>query len=286
MNRLILSSQGFHGRSGGAGRGGVRYVPPPPPDTVLRAPGRLVLSVEDEVLIRAARRSVVAMLAAAAPSLGAHTSVSIGVGVANDPVVTPSVTMTSGSLILANVARGNLANFTGLSGATPHDNKGNPNYTQVGVTEAYSPPNNASATVLYKLVGGTGGSGYQVSAAQGLNGGGNIDEVTILLCEILGGSVVQDFAWNEDTTSHSTTSGSVTTTGPALLVAMWWGESSSSFTSASVSSGWTVIETVTGGPSNIQAAMAVQQVSGAGTYSITWTASPAQGAQMWVAAVQ
>jgi hypothetical protein len=221
-----------------------------------------------------------------APALGVHTNAFIPVGTLNDPLVTSSVTRTSGSLMLAGVAHGNISNFS-ITGAAPQDNKGNPAYTQVGSTEAYASPNQASGTGLYKLVSGTGGSGYHISVAQGLNGGGNNDEVTILLAEIIGGTVVQDFAWNQDAVAHPTTSSSVTTTGPATLVAFWWG-GGASFTSMAVDSGWTVIEThtVASGLSEIQAAMAVRQVSDPGTYNITWTATPAQSAEMWIAAVQ
>jgi hypothetical protein len=32
--------------------------------------------------------------------------------------------------------------------------------------------------------------------------------------------------------------------------------------------------------------VAVRQVSAAGTYNVTWTSTPIQGAQLWLAAVQ
>jgi hypothetical protein len=215
-----------------------------------------------------------------------HASRGIGFTVANDPVVTPAMTtQASGSLLVACVGRGNISNFT-LPSAAPQDNKGNSAYSQVGVTKAYGPPFGGSGTALYSLASAIGGSGYQISVPQGVNGG-NDDEVTSLVTEVIGGTSVHDFAWNEDQTAAPTTSASVTTTGPAVLVAFWWGEDGTTFTSASVSAGWNVVESFPVPAGNaIQAAMAVRVVSSPGTYNITWTATPAQGAQMWIVAVQ
>jgi hypothetical protein len=248
MNRPILATAGFAGRAGGRRGAGGRSAS-----------------------------------ASSAPSLGAHVKATVAVGTPNDPLTTASVTTTPGSLLLMNVGRGHLANF-GIAGATPHDNKSNPNYTKIGATEPYALfPD--SATALYSLAGGAAGAGYQVSVAQGLNGSSNNDEITMFLAEVLGGSVVQDFTWNEVTSAGPTTSGNVTTTGPALLVAFWWGEDTS-LSSISVDASWTIIEQQLLASSNIQGAMAVRVVSAPGTYNATWTASPAQAAQMWVAAVQ
>ena len=36
----------------------------------------------------------------------------------------------------------------------------------------------------------------------------------------------------------------------------------------------------------VQCAVAVRQVSAAGTYNVTWTSTPTQGAQLWIVAVQ
>ena len=36
----------------------------------------------------------------------------------------------------------------------------------------------------------------------------------------------------------------------------------------------------------VQCAVATKDVSAAGTYDVTWAATPAQGAQMWLVAVQ
>lgn len=219
------------------------------------------------------------------PTVGAHASRGINFTVSNDPVVTPAITTQSGSLFVACVGRGNISNFT-LPSAAPQDNKGNPAYSQVGVTEAYGPPFTTSGTALYSLAHALGGAGYQISVPQGLQSG-SPDEVTSLVVEVVGGTNIHDFAWNEDQSAAPTTSASVTTTGPAVLVAFWWGEDPATFTSAAVSSGWTVIESFPVPASNaVQAAMAVRQVLVPGTYNITWTATPAQGAQMWIVAVQ
>jgi hypothetical protein len=253
MNRVILASPSFHGRAAGSGRRGGGFGRPIAPAT--------------------------------APALGAHASAAVAVGDTNNPLTTGAITTQAG-LMLACVARGNILNFSGLSGATPQDNKGNPAYTQVGSTEAYAPPFDVSGTALYKLVGGSGGSGYQVSVAQGQQADLNKDEVDLFLIEILNGSVVQDFTWNEVTSAGPTTTGNVTTTGPALLVSFWFGESSSLTTSATPDSGFSLLEFQALSSSAIQGAMAAKQVSSPGTYNVTWTAAPTQGAQMWIVAVQ
>jgi hypothetical protein len=47
-----------------------------------------------------------------------------------------------------------------------------------------------------------------------------------------------------------------------------------------------VIDVVIVPGSAIQCAVAVKAVTAAGTYNVTWTATPVQGAQMWIVAVQ
>jgi hypothetical protein len=51
-------------------------------------------------------------------------------------------------------------------------------------------------------------------------------------------------------------------------------------------SGFTVVDSVLASGALVQCAVAVRQVSAAGTYNVTWAATPAQGAQLWIVAVQ
>jgi hypothetical protein len=54
-----------------------------------------------------------------------------------------------------------------------------------------------------------------------------------------------------------------------------------------VNAGWTVLDHTSSLASNhVQSASAYRVVTGAGTYSINWTPSTAQGAQLWIVAMQ
>lgn len=86
------------------------------------------------------------------------------------------------------------------------------------------------------------------------------------------------------------TSSSVTTTGPATLVAFWWGAGPTSWGDvvASVNNGFTIIDGygIDNPNGELQAEMAYKTVAGAGTYDVTWTYKPVQGAILWLVAVQ
>src|SRR5262249_1063000 len=97
------------------------------------------------------------------------------------------------------------------------------------------------------------------------------------------GTKIQAVAWNEVTAPGTLTSRSVTTTGPATLIAFWWGDGFPDTTSQSATpnNGFTPIDTNAEQlHSFVQCAVAVRNVSTAGTYNVTWTATPEQGAQM------
>lgn len=95
------------------------------------------------------------------------------------------------------------------------------------------------------------------------------------------------------------TSPSISVEGEALLVAYWWGSSpvfppfengvGAPFT-AVPNNGFTVVRSylVNNEFGEVQGAMAVLQVppGGAGTYNVTWTHSPAQGAQLRMVAIE
>ena len=83
------------------------------------------------------------------------------------------------------------------------------------------------------------------------------------------------------------TSQSVVTTGPALLVAWWWGDADlNNHKTAVPDNGFAVIDSVLASGELVQCAVATRRVSAVGTYNVTWTATPRQGAQLWIAAVQ
>jgi hypothetical protein len=84
------------------------------------------------------------------------------------------------------------------------------------------------------------------------------------------------------------TSGRVTTTGPAVLVAMWWGDGGVKRMTAVPNNGFAVIDSFLKLPDNsgVQCAVAFKQVSAAGSYDVSWTGVPVQGAILWLFAFQ
>ena len=184
-------------------------------------------------------------------------------------------TRTSGSTLLACVGRGLLA-----AGA-PTDNAGNA-FTQLDVAHTYTlwP---SSGTALYACAQARGMAGHAVTVAKPKV----TDETTLSVVEIANGGVLRDVRWREVLSGQPLTSASVTTTGPALLVAWWWGDAGVDLDKTAVpDNGFTVIDSVLASGALVQCAVAVRQVGAAGTYNLTWTSTPRQGAQLWLAAVQ
>ena len=95
------------------------------------------------------------------------------------------------------------------------------------------------------------------------------------------------FRSNEALSGQPTTSLSVTTTGPATLVAFWWGDAGTNSNKTAVpNNGFVVIDSILQSGALVQCAVAAKEVAAAGTYNVTWTATPQQGAQLWLVAVQ
>ena len=197
----------------------------------------------------------------------------------------PRTTQASGSTIIVSVGRGD---NTLLS--APTDNKGNSPYRQIDTMHAYSLYPD-SGTALYAFSSAAGGAGFQVTTNAGRavagSNKGRVDEITIAAVEVVEGTHVQAFAWNEDLTPPNT-SDSVTTTGPATLIAFWWGDGfPHTPQKATPGDGFDRIDTnAYETDSFVQCAVAAKNVSAAGTYSVTWTSDPDQGAQLWLVAVQ
>jgi len=83
-------------------------------------------------------------------------------------------------------------------------------------------------------------------------------------------------------------SASVTVSGPALLISVWGGDgdASTSDQSAAPDGAWTMIGSAfIGNMAYIQCAVAVRQVSAAGTYTCGWTPTLNQGAIIGVVAI-
>ena len=212
----------------------------------------------------------------AAPALGGHVIAFNRDGVTSSSLSASGMTTrTSGSTLLACVGRGLLA--AGL----PTDNAGNA-FVQVGVAHTYTLwPN--SGTALYACAQARGMAGHAVTVAKPKV----TDETTLTVVEITDGGSVRDAQWREVLSGQPLTSASVTTTGPALLVAWWWGDAGVDLDkTAAPNNGFTVIDSVLASGALVQCAVAVRQVSAAGSYNVTWASTPQQGAQLWLAAVQ
>jgi hypothetical protein len=187
----------------------------------------------------------------------------------------PMSTQASGSLIIVAQGRGAFSAF-----APPTDNKGNAPYQALDIARKYTNYPD-SGTALYVFPNAQGGSGHIISATTP-----STDEITLIAVEVKGGTV-KDVSWNEALKGTPTRSKKVTTTGPATLIAFWWGDAPPpSVKTAVPNNGFTVINSVLEEGELVQSAVAVKEVTAAGDYDVTWTATPAQGAQLWLIAVQ
>jgi len=213
------------------------------------------------------------------PGLGAHALRYYGLSTSQaTSIKTPMATQPSGSTIVVSVGRGKLDLF-----ALPTDNKGNA-YQQVDVNHNYT-HYNTSGTALYTLTSANGGRDFAVSASTA-----DEDEITLAAVEVIEGTQIQDYAWNEVVQPEApvpVTSKSVTTTGPATLVAFWWGDAPEPNDKTAVpNNGFKVVDSVLKSGALVQCAVAVKNVTDPGTYDVTWKATPVQGAQLWLIAVQ
>jgi hypothetical protein len=188
----------------------------------------------------------------------------------------PMTTRASGSTIVVSVGRGDATGF-----ATPTDNQGNAPYAQLGTVHRYANwP--GSGTAAYAATGVSGGAGHVVTTTTPYD-----DELTMAVVEVVDGGTVVDQQWNEVLAPGPLRSRTVTTTGPATLVAFWWGDAGAEGEkTASPGDGFTVTDAILEEGSLVQCAAAVKRVDAAGTYDVTWTATPVQGAQLWLIAIQ
>lgn len=211
--------------------------------------------------------------------LGAHTLLKVGEGDGVNPAMTsPITTQASGSsLIVFN--GGYTGNLT-----TPSDTYSNA-WTQVGIPVFYNGYSEAFAATGYVSLAARGGANHTVSIAKPFRSNG---EISLPFIEIVNAGVLHDVAQNYPASGLTLTSGSVTTTGPAMLVALWWGDGGVKDMTAVPNNGFTIIDSFLHLPDNsgVQCAVAVRQVNAAGTYNVTWTDNPSQGAILWLFSFQ
>jgi hypothetical protein len=193
-------------------------------------------------------------------------------------VTTPVITRPHGSLLL--VLNGG---WTGNS-ATPVDSYAN-TWAQVGHTTLYRGYQDRFAVSAYLARDAIGGPGHTVSIVKQASATG---EMSVPFVEIRDARVLQDFSQSYPAAAFTVTSGEVTTTGPATLVAVWWGDGPVKRMMAIPHDGFSTIDRFVMLPdtSGVQCAVAVRQVHAAGTYDVSWTAYPVQGAILWLFAFQ
>lgn len=214
-----------------------------------------------------------------AASLGAHTLAWLACG-SNGPITTsPITTQSSNSTLLAWVARGNISDFT--ASTIPTDNKGNV-LSMIGTVHDYTPYWANSGEAMYQITSANGGANHIFTAPLP-----TADEVTMAVVEVKNGGVIADAQWVKTVGSAPNTSANVTVNGPATLVALWAGDGADVNMTAVPDNGFTVIDSqLVNTTCAIQTVVAVKEVTVAGTYNVTWTASPVQGAHLWLIAVQ
>jgi hypothetical protein len=220
--------------------------------------------------------------ATANPSLGAHLLAYFPCGGSGGLATAPMTTQNSGGTILVWVGRGRLRAFAAAT--TPTDNKSNM-YTMLGSVENYSPLWPDSGEALYVSPAAAGGAGHVITASMP-----EADEMSLAVIEIKGGGAVQDYKWKKVLSGQANTSLSVTTTGPATLIAIWAGDSSGDARTGNVTAvpnnGFTTIDAQPYAKCAVEAAIAAKDESAAGSYDVTWKATPTQGAHLWLIAVQ
>jgi hypothetical protein len=229
-------------------------------------------------------------------SLGAHILLAQPDGEGSNPAVAGPIRTQDADSALLVLVGGYASNAS-----VPSDNYAN-TWVQQGHGITYRGYNGRFTTAAYVALAAKGGKNHRVTLAKD---GAPSGEITAPFVEIRHAGVLQGFAtryavpgvverlgqklmggWG--TAQAGLTSGSVTTTGPATLVAVWWGDAFVYRMTAVPDNGFKVIERFLDLPpsSGVQCAVAVRQVDRAGTYRVTWSGSPAQGAILWLFAFQ
>jgi hypothetical protein len=177
----------------------------------------------------------------------------------------------------------------------PSDNEGNA-YTEVGAEETWVNWPDDSTTV-YASVNAKGGP--STTWSQYVT---QFNEITMFEIEVPNAgaapTITSTFNQQGNTGAYTPakgccntlTSNSVTTTGPATLIALWWGAGPTGYGThiATPNNGFTnLADCDIDNPNGyVQGYMAYKTVDAAGTYNVTWTYQPKQGAALWLIAVQ
>ena len=214
--------------------------------------------------------------ASATSSLGQHTLLWHEDGNGPSTAITqPITTQAQGSFLVAFNA-GFVSN-----NSTPTDNKGN-TFRPLGDPAIYRGYDGRFNVKAYFVQAAHGGSGHQVSIVKN---GVPAGELTLPFIEVTNaGTNMPIVAASYPASGSVLTSASVTTTGPATLLAFWFGDGGGLQHSAVPNNGFQIIENFVDLPPNsaVQCVVAARQVTAAGTYKVSWSNSPQQGAPLWL----
>lgn len=213
-----------------------------------------------------------------ATSLGQHTLLWHENGHGPSVAITEPITTQANGSFLVAFSAGFVSN-----NSTPTDNKGN-TFRPLGEAVAYRYYDGVYDVKPYYVQSAHGGSGHTVSIVKN---GVPAGELTLPFVEIRNfGANMPIVKTNYPQPGNVLTSASVTTTGPATLLAFWFGDQSGLHHSAIPNNGFQIIENFVNLPpdSAVQCVVAARQVTAAGTYNVSWTTSPEQGAPLWLIA--
>lgn len=208
---------------------------------------------------------------APAPTLGDNAIVWSRNGMGTNPQSAgPMVTQTGSKLVVV------LACGPEVATQVPTDNYGN-TFVQRGSRVEYDlyPGYGTNVFIAENIVGG---SGHVVSVD---TTAAPFNEFTMHVAEVRGAAKVAGVDFVETSLPAAPISPPVTTTAPALMLAYWWGSDGSGVDTITAGDGFTTFaEKATGTTIGgyIQGASAHRATAAAGTYTVEWTASPAQGA--------
>ncbi|HUN91837.1 MAG TPA: hypothetical protein VMU33_07260 [Burkholderiaceae bacterium] len=220
--------------------------------------------------------------ATAGPSVGAHAIAYEQLGHTASVLSTPAVAASApGSLLLIGVGRGSIRD---AAQAIPRDASNRAAVALDPSSHAYTRwP--TSGTNLYTLQRGSASGGERIVVV--VDKPLATDEVTLSVVEVVGGTTILDHSWTQVEAGRPLRSLPVTTNVPALLVAWWWGDdgSGSRMTARPDWGDEAVLDGVLFNSNGyVQCAVAAKAVP-AGTHDVTWTATPPQGAQLYLVAV-
>lgn len=211
------------------------------------------------------------------PALGGHTLLTQDQGQGTSPATTAPITTQARASTVFALSMGFNRNFL-----TPTDSFDN-RWSLIGEQNPYA--GDQFYTAMWSVVGAKGGSGHRLSVTKP---GDPVDEISLAFVEVANGSAIKNAVYAYPQAGSPITPGTVTTDGPATLIAVWGGDGPGLSNTAVPSDGFQVIDSylALGPSSGVQVAIAFKQVSAAGTYSLTWTATPVQGAACYLIAVE